>query len=226
MHSFQPSRGRVLFDFACALGMVVSCVGAWKQTGASALLAAASVAGLYGLVRLLDLARPKPTEAVEPQRIDFEPDIENREDLPAIPDVVVPFAIPDEPAMHDVVVPFEVPDQPATASLGAEEAGAEPAAAKAKSGSRAKTGRKGGGRRASAPKEAKATEKLPAETAAIPELALPEEAEMSELGLPEEWESAAFPPSEEPAHPHIAPLFEPEPFARMPRRAFGRRGRL
>jgi hypothetical protein len=74
MHSFHQSRGRILFEVLCALGMVASFVGAWQQTGASALLAAASVAGLYGLVHLFDLARSEPVEAAVPQRIDFEPE--------------------------------------------------------------------------------------------------------------------------------------------------------
>lgn len=72
MHSFHQSRGRILFEVLCALGMVASFVGAWQQTGASALLAAASVAGLYGFVHLFDLARGDPVEAAAPQRIDFE----------------------------------------------------------------------------------------------------------------------------------------------------------
>ena len=76
MHSFQPSRGRILFEVLCALGWVASFVGAWKQTGASALLVAATVAGLYGFVRLFDLARPEPANAEEPQRIEFEPEAE------------------------------------------------------------------------------------------------------------------------------------------------------
>ena len=74
MHSFHQSRGRVMFEVLCALGMVASCVGAWQQTGASALLAAASVAGLYGFVHLFDLARSGPVEAAAPQRIDFGPE--------------------------------------------------------------------------------------------------------------------------------------------------------
>ena len=36
----------------------------------------------------------------------------------------------------------------------------------------------------------------------------------------------AFIPGDEAVQSHIAPLFEPEPFVRMPRQAFGRRGRI
>jgi hypothetical protein len=74
MHSFHQSRGRILFEVLCALGMVASFVGAWQQTGASALLAAASIAGLYGFVHLFDLARRDSVEAEAPQRIAFEPE--------------------------------------------------------------------------------------------------------------------------------------------------------
>ena len=44
------------------------------QTGASALLAAAAIATLYGLVHFFDLFRREPSVAVEAQRIAFEPE--------------------------------------------------------------------------------------------------------------------------------------------------------
>ena len=53
-----------------------------------------------------------------------------------------------------------------------------------------------------------------AEEASLPEAAHSGDAEFASV------------PELEAAHPHIAPLFEPEPFARMPRPAFGRRGRI
>src|SRR5687768_12995959 len=74
MHSFQPSRGRILFEVLCAVGIAASCGGAWMQTGASALLAASFVATLYGLVHFFDLFRRQPSLAAEPQRIDFAAD--------------------------------------------------------------------------------------------------------------------------------------------------------
>ena len=77
----------------------------------------------------------------------------------------------------------------------------------------------------SSPKAQKVTERV-SEAGAVAESTLPEEAEVPGLELPEELESAEFPPFEETTSTHIAPLFEPEPFARMPRRAFGRRGQL
>jgi len=57
MHSFHHSRGRILFEVLCALAVSVSCVQAWMQTGASALLGAAAVAALYGMVHLFDVRR-------------------------------------------------------------------------------------------------------------------------------------------------------------------------
>ena len=75
MHSFQPSRGRVLFEVLCALTVSASCAAAWMQTGASALLGACGAAALYGLVHLFDMRRPATSEAVEPQRVDFEPEV-------------------------------------------------------------------------------------------------------------------------------------------------------
>jgi len=69
MHSFHHSRGRIFFEVLCALGISASFVGAWTQTGASALLPAAAVALLYGLVHMFDMFRRRPAapkpEAVE-----------------------------------------------------------------------------------------------------------------------------------------------------------------
>ena len=195
MHSFHPSRGRVLFNFVCALGMVASCVGAWKQTDAPALLAAAAVVALFGFVQLFDLARPKPTELVEPQRIDFEPG-----------GAVLPLTA--------------VETQPTTANR-VEEADIVELVTPRPNIGRAKAPRKGGGRRAKAPKVAKVAKLAPAEEEDVPWPTAPEEANLAEMAPPAEEEYAP----EESDHPHIAQLFEPEPYARMPRRAFGRRGR-
>ena len=71
MHSFHQSRGRILFEVFCALGISASCVFAWMQTYAPAMLAVAGFAGLYGLVHAFDMARRRPAvadpvEAAEP----------------------------------------------------------------------------------------------------------------------------------------------------------------
>ena len=198
MHSFHQSRGRVFFDFFCALVIVASCAGAWMQTGASALLGAAAGAGLYGLVRLFDLTRTKPAEAVEPQRIDFATD-------PAGDELAKLDA--DEP-------PVVVELQLATDRVEAT-APVEPATSQTKPGRKAKAPRKSAGRRVSAAKDPKVTE-----------LVRPEEAEVAEFAPPERMDDVDFAVPDDAAHSHIEPLFEPEPFVRMPRRAFGRRGQI
>ncbi len=222
MHSFQPSRGRILFEVFCAFGLVASCVGAWKQTGASALLAAASFAGLYGFVRLFDLARSSPIETVEPQRIEFEPEVQC--ELPAYQNVVVPMvAVEPEPAFDQAVEDAEA---------------VEPVAPQAKRPRRAKAPRKADGLRASAAKRAKVVEideqqatdvvvpMASAENEVVVPMA-PAEAEVPEPMAPEEGEMAEQTASEETAHIPLAPLFEPAPYVhvRQQRAAFGRKAR-
>lgn len=63
MHCIQHSRGRILFEVVCAFTISASCVGAWMQTGASALLPASFAVAVYGLWRLTDLAVRRPAVA-------------------------------------------------------------------------------------------------------------------------------------------------------------------
>ena len=70
MHSFHQSRGRILFEVLCALAISVSFVGAWMQTGASALLPAAAVTLLYGLVHAVDVAGRRSVGA-DPQPVEI-----------------------------------------------------------------------------------------------------------------------------------------------------------
>src|SRR5687768_7222744 len=82
MHSFHRSRGRILFEVACALAISGSCIAAWMQTGASALVPAAAVAALYGLVHLFDLREVSRARPVD------QPGSEVAEAVPAdIPDI-------------------------------------------------------------------------------------------------------------------------------------------
>jgi hypothetical protein len=197
MHSFRPSRGRILFEVLCAMVVSASAAAAWVQTGASALLGAAGAAALYGLVHLFDMRRPKTAEA---QRIDVAQQQHE-------------FATPsaeDEPPAADSSVGQAEPDEPVVPKSGGNR--------------RSGGSRKGNGRRSSARKEVKAAKSADPVVEAVPQAPL-EEASVIELTPPAEEEFALM-PDEEPAHPHIQPLFEPEPFARMPRRAFGRRGRI
>lgn len=204
MHSFQPSRGRVFFEVLCALGMSASFAGAWLQTHATALLGAAGIAALYGLVHLFDMRRPKSAVAVEPQRVEFPPEAA---------DIVVPMVTAGDP---------EAAEQPVEGA-----AVAEPAATRSGEGRRSGGSRKASGRRTKAPKASKAAEPAPVEEADVPWPMAEEPAVESaiEPGLTVD-EEFAFLPEEEAARSHIEPLFEPEPFARMPRQAFGRRGRI
>jgi hypothetical protein len=182
------------------MGMSASFAGAWLQTHATALLGAAGIAALYGLVHLFDMRRPKSAVAVEPQRVAFAP----------------------EAAV--VVVPMVTAGVPEAAEPNVEEvAVAEPAAPRSGDGRRSGS-RKGSGRRTKAPKMAKAAEPARVEEADVP-WPMAEEADLREPALQADEEFAPI-PEEEPAQPHIEPLFEPEPFVRMPRQAFGRRGQI
>jgi len=201
MHSFQPSRGRIFFEVLLAMGMSASLAGAWMQTHATALLGAAGVAAFYGLIHLFDMRRPKSAVTAEPQLIDFETEVRE-----AVSDVFVPM----------VAEPM--------AEAAAEEADAEPEAPRSSSGRRTGGSRKGNGRRAKAPKAEKPIETAPVEEVVTP-WPLAEVSEPVETAS-EEDEFVFEGDDEDLAQPHIQPLFEPEPFVRMPRQGFGRRGRL
>ena len=213
MDSFQLSRGRVFLEALLALGMSASLAGAWMQTHATALLGAAGVAAFYGLIHLFDMRRPKSAGTAEPQRIDFDREVEQ-----PVADVVVPMVSAEELAAVDTV---------------AEEAvSVEPVSARAGSGRRSGGCRKSTGRRTKAKAgtaaEPAAVEPLPVEGVPVEEAQAPwpmaEEADAVEPAWDEE--EFTFHGEEESSQPQIQPLFEPEPFVRMPRQGFGRRGRL
>jgi len=188
MHSFHPSRGRILFETFCALAIAASCAGAWRQTGATALLAGAAVTALYGLVHLFDLRRPKSAATVEPQRIEFETN--TGDELPGHQDYSLPLEVDDRQGTDHSIEDAEI---------------VEPAAPPTKASRK-------GGRRAKSPKEANVAKLTPPEAPQVAEPAVPEEAEIT---MPE--------PHEDAAHHSLAPLFEPEPFARQRHAIFGRK---
>jgi hypothetical protein len=200
MHSFHPSRGRIIFEVLCAVGISASFAGAWLQTHATALLGAAGIAALYGLAHLFDLRRPRSAVAAEPQRIAFAPEAT---------DGVVPMVTAEEQAVVENLVEEAEPVEPAPTRGG--------------SGRRSGGSRKSGGRRAKT-KAVKAAEPTPVEEAGVP-WPMAEEAKLPEPAPPPE-EEFAFLAEQEAAQPHIEPLFVPEPFVRMPRQSFGRRGRI
>jgi len=133
MHSFHQSRGRILFEVFCALGISASCVFAWMQTYAPAMLAVAGFAGLYGLVHAFDMARRRPAvadpveaaqpvtddrgdllvylEADEPELLlDAEPEVtESAEE--AQPEVAEPVAAePVQESEPEVIEPAKEPE--------------------------------------------------------------------------------------------------------------------
>lgn len=233
MHSFQPSRGRILFEVLCALAVAASLAGAWLQTGATALLPAAGVAALCGLVHLFDMRR-KSADPAEPQRVDFATEEQGR------PQVQL-----------NAEEPIQEADERPEPEPAIEQAElAEPAVPRTTGGRRKGGSRKGSGRRASEPKpavvaeltlpeEADVLEPLPIDAAPVFEPAFvegagaiepetheetaEEVAEIPETGPGAEAEATEPEAHEEVAHLPVAPLFEPEPFARQPRAVFGRK---
>jgi hypothetical protein len=200
MHSFHPTRERILFEVFCALAIAASCVGAWMQTGAWALLPGAFAAALYGLFHAFDLARPAATVTVDQP----EHEVATKVDDNVLEAAELEALVETEPE-RDVKV----------------EETLELAAPPESAPRRAKAPRKAGGRRTSAPKVAKVIEAAPAEEVEVTVTTPPEEVGVA---APVDAEVAWALDNETAAHPHVEPLFEMEPFARMPRRAFGRKG--
>lgn len=195
MRSFHQSRGKLLFEVLCALVIAASCAGAWMQTGAWALLPVALVALLYGVVHAFELARRNPVSAADPEPMDFAMDQHSS--------VLAPL---------DSGVPLAAVNQKVTTDITMEEVKlVEIAAPRESKGRRTKAPRKGG-RRAGEPKNSKVTERDPPEGA---EVAMPVAIEKAEVAAPQS--------PEETPHVPLAPLFEPEPFARQQRTMFGRK---
>ena len=199
MHSFHHSRGRILFEVACALGISASCVWAWMQTYATAMLPAAAIAALYGLVHAFDMVRRSPAvaqsvEAVEPatDQGDLLANLEFGEAVPVIN---------EEP---------EVAEPPA--EVVAETAMKRKRRAPRPTGSRRD-------RREPEPEVAQIVpgpepEIVAAAAEAEPEVAEPEPAMRLVDSAPDE-----------PEYVPATPLFETEPFVRHQRAAFGRKAR-
>lgn len=140
MHSFHPSRGRILFEVFCVLALAASLAEAWMQTGATALLAASAAAALFGLSHGIGLRRGTRTVAAEPQRVDFGEDDQHRPlaDL----NIVEPVAVAEE--VPEVALPPAEPER------------VKPAGPPAKVAPKAKAPRKPRARR-KAPEEARVT---------------------------------------------------------------------
>ena len=228
MHSFHHSRGRILFEVFCALAIAEACVGAWRQTGAWALLPAAFVSALYGLVHLFDMRRPSPIEAAVSQPAEFV----------EVPETVAPAS------QGIVAAPTPGVEQPVTTDNSAEEVDKPARAPRATRPRRAKAAPKGGSRRstredekvanvapseeptvaAQAPfEEPNAAEIASAGEASATEPAPLDDGSVTKLTPPEDAQAAAPWRPDETSPVPLRPLFEPEPFVRQQRAAFGRK---
>jgi len=194
MHSFHQSRGRILFEVFCALGISASCVFAWMQTYAPAMLAVAGFAGLYGLVHAFDMARRRPAVAAPVEAA--EPVTDDRGDL-------LVYLEADEP---ELLLDAEPPV--AEAANVVEEAQpevAEPVAAESVQESEP---------------EVIEPAKEPEPVAELVQEPEPEAVEPVQEAEPAD--PVGLDP-DEPEYSPVAPLFEAEPFVRKQRAAFGRR---
>jgi len=206
MHSFHRSRGKIVVEVLCAFGLSASCVGAWLQTGASALLWAASVATFYGVFHAFDLGGRRAADVAGPAAVDFAP--AQRTNLLADEGTASHVTEAEQQSTTDTIIEkSELVDAPAR---------------EAPERRRTKAPRKSGARRAGAPKEVKVNEHAPAAEA---ELAVPAAAqdEATELAPPSDDEAGLPPGDQEAAQVPLAPLFEPEPFVRQQRAVFGRK---
>lgn len=108
MHSFHHSRGRILFETACALTISGSCVAAWMDLGVPAFLPAAAVSALYGLVHLFDMRRPKPVAVFAAPAVELEAGSER--DLPVYGEEPAPWPVAEpEPVAVAEAKPVEEP---------------------------------------------------------------------------------------------------------------------
>ena len=204
MHSFHPSRGRIFFEVLCALGMAASCLGAWMDLGTPALLPAAAISALYGLVHLFDMRRPRPAVAVgvADVAVAMEPQGDLLSYVPAgSVEPLVEVAEVVEEAQTAVVELTDVLEL-GTARLVAET---EPPAAKLE---------------AKKPNRKRPKRSVEAEAVAEAEIAAEPEPEVAEPFA--DLRPAEPTPGEE-DHSPVTPLFEPEPFVRQQRAVFGRK---
>ena len=203
MQSHRRPRGKIFFEVLCALLIGASFVGAWIQTGAWAFLGPAFVFTLFGLYWSFDMfgnREPAPAAvAVEPS-------------VAAVADPA-PVAIRTfEPAAEYVAFkPEAVIEQPVALAV----ADIEPKpVAEAKPKRRSKK----------AKPEAVA---IVAEPVAepTPEPVVEPDPEPPVEQAPVVFDEASSFEEEEHHETHIEPLFDPQPFARQARPAFGKRPR-
>lgn len=208
MHSFHHSRGRILFEVACALTVSASCVAAWMDLGIPAFLAAAAASGLYAFIHLFDVRRPR-TVAVAAPAVAID---ETEGDLLAYVDAPAP-APPAGPAPSFVELVEEAAPVEEPAPVAETRPIEVPAPApKAK-------------RRRSSKKAQPVAEVEPVvETEPLDSGTPLSEVESTEESEPFEAEPTEPEPYDDPEeHSPVTPLFEPEPFVRQQRAVFGRK---
>ena len=198
MHSFHHSRGRILFEVACALTVSASCVGAWMDLGTPAFLPAAAVSAFYGLVHLFDMRRK-----------------------PAIADVAIADRVEADQWVD--AAPHEA--GPATVEAEPQAAVSEPKPAKqTKKPSRKRSKKAVGPAVVAEPTEETMAVAEGEPLAPIQDAGPVAESDpFSEETIGDDAESAEPATFEEPEHWPVTPLFEPEPFVRQQRAVFGRK---
>lgn len=195
MNRFRRSRGRVSLEIVCALTISLSLAGAWQQTGAWALLPASLASLICAMILAADLKRETRDPANEPQRIDFDSSI---------------AAGAIEPAGDAVAAGQR------QALLPDEKVAPKPRATRGKGSTRSK--------KSSGSKKASASPPVVDEAAITPlasEPPAPAEDRIEDVAETLDDAGPLF--TDEPQHPPVAPLFEPEPFVRQQRAVFGRK---
>ena len=219
MHSFHQSRARILFEVACAFGISASCVWASMQTYATAMLPAAAIAALYGLVHAFDMVRRSPAvaesvKAVEPraEQGDLLADLEFGGTEPLVneePELAEPLA--------EVVAETAIKRKrrsPRSTGSRRDRRETEPEVAQIVPGPEAEI--------VAAAEEA---EPEVAQIAPGPEAEIVAAAEEPEVAQPKPAMHVVDSAPDEPEYIPATPLFETEPFVRHQRAAFGRKAR-
>lgn len=202
MQSHRRPRGKIFFEVLCALFIGASFVGAWIQTGAWAFLGPAFVFTLFGLYWSFDMfGRSTAAVAIQPV---VAPEAVREAELAAAPVAIRTF----EPA-EEFVAFAPQPTVEESAALAVAEYVPEPVA-EAK------------------PKRRSKKAKPEAVTIVAEPVVEPDPEPVVEQVV--EQAPAVFdeaPSFDEVEHhePHIEPLFDPQPFARQARPAFGKRPR-
>jgi hypothetical protein len=205
MHSFHHSRGRILFETACALTISASCLGAWMDLGAPAFLPAAAVSALYGLIHLFDMRGHRQAVAYAAPAVEL--DAQSQGDLLEYADTRAAEFAPE--VTQPSVEMAEDAASAADAAVIEMEPTPEPRPKKRRSSRKAAPVAQVEPVQAVEPAE----EEAPAPEIAAVEVAPLVELEPMEPPVPEEPED----------HAPVTPLFEPEPFVRQQRAVFGRK---